>query len=357
MTSRFTRCRSTIGRVAAVILVCGAILTVFFTWQSRDSVIVQSPDGSSAVDLAEVLIKNFNPRGDKSDVVVDLPTLATLAANVYEAPDKYDSSCVADGPGRIHLDGWEQLKGWSYPTACNVGLNGLYYEVWSKMDSEGIGYQAVVFRGTIPSLAHWCSNLRTAPPPVCDPKSDQYLSIAPLIDDVISGIYDEWGPDRYTFAVGHSLGGGLAELAGHSSYISQVFAFNSSPVVGADMARLVDDLHDGSSDSEAVLRGYTEKTGCQFRANNLPNGRRLLVNNVYEYGEVLAYLRLLKRWFIEPWVAAIDVRPPRIDYRTNLIGGGPLSQHSMKALACAMREASPNKALHRSAAGTSGGRR
>jgi hypothetical protein len=322
-------------------VVCAAVLAVWLTWQPRDSVVVRSPEGAKSVNLVEVLSRNFNPLRERSDVIIDLPTLASLAANVYEPPDQFESGCSPNAPGRIHVDGWEQLRGWSYPAACNAALNGLHYEVWSTMDSGGIGYQAVVFRGTIPTLAHWCSNLRTAPPPICDPRSDQYLSIAPLIDQVLSGIYDEWGPDRYTFAVGHSLGGGLAELAGRSSYVNQVFAFDPSPVVGVDLAQFVDELGGSGNDAETALLDYQAKTGCEFSRNNMPNGRRLTVYSVFEHGEVLAYLRLLKRWFINPLSNDSSTEPRRIEYRTNLMGGGPLSQHGMKELACRMREASP----------------
>ena len=181
-------------------------------YQSTDLVLVRTEE-IKAVPLADVLARNFNPMAAKSDVVLDIATLAALAANVYEPTGTYDSGCSPNAPGRISLRAWEQIRGWSYPEACNAALNGLHYEVWHRIDSEGIRYVAVVFRGTVPSvLAHWCSNLRNSLPSICDPRSDQYFSIVPLIDEVLTGDYDDWGPDRYVIAVGHSLGGGIAEL-------------------------------------------------------------------------------------------------------------------------------------------------
>lgn len=309
-------------------------------YQPRTSVLVRS-DGTKSIELADFLTQNFNPWGKKSDVLIDIPTLAALAANVYEPSNTYDAGCSPNEPGRIRLEGWEQLRGWGYPKACNAALNGLYYEVWGKMDSEGVIFIAVVFRGTVPRLlAHWCSNLRSVESPICDPNSDQYLSIAPLIDDVLSGLYDEWGPDRYIVAVGHSLGGGLAELAGRSSYIDQAFVFDSSPVTGADLAESLQEAFGEGGDTEQFLHNYLQKSGCQFSGNN-PAGRSVLtVHRVYEHGEILAYARLMNRWFNGLPVRATQA----VEYRINLLHGGAIEQHSMKSLACAMWEASPNTA-------------
>jgi len=292
----------------AVILV--AVIAI--TNQPRDIVLVRT-EGIKAVRLSEVLARNYNPRANKSDVVLDIPTLAALAANVYEPAGTFDASCSPTTPGRIPVKGWEQIKGWSYPEACNAALSGLYYEVWHSMDSESHRLVAVVFRGTVPRiLAHWCSNIRIASTPVCDPSSDQYLSIVPLIDEVLSGDYDVWGPDRYVFSVGHSLGGGLAELGGRASFIQDVFAFDSSPVTGSELA-------------EATSGRY---------------GGKRSVHRIYEHGEVLASLRMLKRWS-----GSLSERPSPgveqvVEYRTNVLRGDPISQHSMKALACALRDES-----------------
>jgi hypothetical protein len=322
----------------AVILV--AVIAV--TYQPRDMVLVRT-DTIKAVPLSVVLTRNYNPRGAKSDVVLDISTLATLAANVYEPKGTSDATCSPNAPGRIPIADWEQIGGWSYPEACNAALSGLYYEMWHRMDSEGVRYVAVVFRGTVPQiLAHWCSNLRTAPPPVCDPQSDQYLSIVPLVDEVLSGDYDEWGPDRYVVAVGHSLGGGLAELAGRSSFIKQVFAFDSSPVTGSELS---EPFHNGQDDVrqiDQIVNAFLRNASCEFRNIGGSGRGNLIVHRVYEHGEVLASLRMIKR-LVSGW----SENPPAgikqiAEYRTNVLGGNPVSQHSMKSLACALRSASSN---------------
>ncbi|WP_374601324.1 hypothetical protein [Niveibacterium sp.] len=161
------------------------------TSQPRDVVLVRT-ETIETVPLSRFLAQNYNPQSAESDVVLDISTLAALAANVYEPTGQLDSKCSATEAGRIPVNGWEQIKEWSCPEACNAALNGLYHEVWQRMDSQGIRYVAGVFRGIVPRImAHWCSNLRTARPPACDPTSDQYLGIVPLVDEVLSGDYDE----------------------------------------------------------------------------------------------------------------------------------------------------------------------
>ncbi|MCH7649727.1 MAG: hypothetical protein IIA63_01035 [Nitrospinae bacterium] len=211
----------------------------------------------------------------------------------------------------------------------------MQYDVWGKYSDEGVMYVAIVFRGT-DEQRDWCSNLRAHSVPFCSDIADQYLYIAALIDQILDGIYDDWGPDRYVFAIGHSLGGGLAELAGWTSYVSQVITFDSSPVVGVELA---EEVIRASLDVE-VLEEYSQKhyeqTGCEYYGNNPPSGEAPFVHSVFEHGEILAYFRLLKRWFSPEHQLQSRVR----EYRTNVLTGSIVKQHSMKALACALRDRS-----------------
>nr|WP_281720793.1 hypothetical protein [Nitrosomonas nitrosa] len=326
------------------VLALSVVVWIAFGPQPRDLVRVRA-ETVKTEPLSDFLARNYNPRAARSNVALDMSTLAALAANVYELAGTVDSTCSANVAGRIPLPGWEQIKGWSYPEACNAALNGLHYEVWQRMDSEYFRYVAVVFRGTVPQImAHWCTNLRTARPPACDPSSDQYLSIVPLIDEVLSGDYDDWGPDRYVVAVGHSLGGGLAELAGRSSFINDVFAFDPSPVSGGDLSKAFQNEGDGAR-ADDVMNRFLKESGCKFR--NTSGGRigSLTVHRVYEHGEVLAYPRLLKRW-ISPLIGESPSGLSRVvEFRTNVLEGGPLSKHSMKALACTFKRASASSTL------------
>lgn len=333
MRSRFSRRLVRRLAIGAASLLATVAIVVVMTRQPEDLVRVRT-DAVTTQPLAETLRQNFNPFDD-SDVAIDIPTMAALAANVYQPQAVYDPTCTPGKPGRIPLVGWEQLtSGWSYPRACNAAMTGLHYEVWVKMDQESRLFVVVVFRGTVPGMmVHWCSNLRNMQLAVCDPLSDQYLQIAPLINSILEGQYDEWGPDRYTILVGHSLGGGLAELAARSSYVKQVFGFDSSPVVGRDAVALLRKAFANPDDLTTMSNDYELMTGCSFDPIIAPESRRLTVRRVYEHGEGLAYIRLFKRWLnIDD-----DDESTAIEYRTNLLTGGIVEQHQMKALACAMR--------------------
>lgn len=286
------------------------------------------------VTISEFKRFRLNPRWDDDTQPIGFPELAALAANVYMPENEYESGCDPAVNRRINVPDWHRLRGWSEPQACNSAQNGLHYEVWGKHTGD-VMHIAIVFRGTIASrLAHWCANLRGVSHFFCDPASDQYLAIAGLMDEVMSGSYDEWGPDRYLFVVGHSLGGGLAELAGRSSYVHKVVTFNSSPVTADDLFGLVREAAT-PGESQSVARESLERTTrCGYVANNPVNADRIQIHRVYEDYDLLTAPRRLAAWAMP-----INRGSRTIEYKTDLLSGSPLAQHSMKALACAMRQA------------------
>jgi pimeloyl-ACP methyl ester carboxylesterase len=255
--------------------------------------------------------------------------LAALAANVYFPKDSYEDGCDPTVSRRVIVPGWTELSGYSRPAACNANLSDIEYEVWGKYNAEDdVMHVAIVFRGTVPStVVHWCSNLRAFRIPGCKAELDQYLAIAPLVDAVVDGIREDYGPATYAIAIGHSLGGGLAELAARSSYITTAVAFNSSPVVGTDIDRLLQQYKTGTSKSEALSDSFK----CTFANNNPAGGSVVSVHRVYEHGDVLQFPRYVDELLADP--------PPRTQYRSyrlNVTSGNPIAQHSMKALACNM---------------------
>jgi len=280
------------GTLVAVLLVSDFGLLLSLVHQKASSALVRS-SRVETVPVSVLLKTRFN--SGTSDVAIDIPTMAALAANVYEPPDTYDSECNPSRIGRIRLPGWYEVTEWGKPQACNAHLNGIHYEGWKRFDgTNGSWYVVIGFRGTLQTAAHWCSNFRDVLPSLCAPGADQYVAIPPLIDDIVSGIYDELGPDTFIYFVGHSLGGGLAELAGRSTWSRGIFSFDSSPVVGETLAM---QISTGLRTSEAFLEGYRQKTGCHYNANNVGENDGQ-VHRVFEHGEVLAYFRLLKRWVI-----------------------------------------------------------
>ena len=136
-------------------------------------------------------------------------------------------------------------------------------------------------------------------------KLDQYDEVRVLIPRLIEEI-EKYDDSVETFiATGHSLGGGLAQLAGYSSHkINTVVAFDSSPVTGFY------DVEDG-------LRRF--------------NSQNLKIYRVYEHGEILAYIRLA----IKVLYPTSKINPDIVQVRFNLIDEeNVLGQHDIKTLTC-----------------------
>lgn len=301
--------------------------------QPEEEVRIRQTHSRSTGSLEDLLRHDFNPYSEESTVRLDMATLAALAANVYES-DEYDTACSPKESGRIPIEGWTQWKNWPAPRSCNEELSDLRYEVWGRYEFTDSGFEmvyiAIVFPGTLPTLTHWCSNLRSLKLQMCEPTSDQYLHIAPLVDEILSRIRSWLGPglDFYTVAIGHSLGGGLAELAGRTSYIGQVFTFDQSPEIAAEISAALRQASYDWSLYEKIDQEYERFTGCEASRNDYATDAT--IRRIYEHGEILAYLRLLKRRFV-PRDATV------VEYRTNILRGGWIDQHSMKALACELR--------------------
>lgn len=310
--------------------------------QERDRVWVRDSAGDREISLHDALQINLSPT-TRSPTAVDLATVAALAANVYEPDDLNDTVCDPSTPGRISIPGWQRLTDRTvYPKACNEDLNGLHYEVWLNYN-DGFALVAVVFRGTVPEkLVHWCSNFRDGHLPMCDPTSDQYLSIAPLVDDFLDRNYDLInGPDSRVFAIGHSLGAGLAEMAADGSYIDEVFALDGSPVTAASITAALEAwVFEDAKESPEEDRTTDEDSevnlplspGCRFSGNNSSASRNKTVYSIYESGEVLTPIRALAE-------ALGATQRPHVEFRTNLMTGNPVHQHSIKTMACDLMKA------------------
>lgn len=327
-------------RTAVVIAVAIAAAFLFAYALSSQPAKAVRISGSSVKEmpLTDFLTQDLNPYSPEANVRIDIPLLAALASNVYQPEDAPEDSCQEATVGRIPTPGWERLTGWATPAVCNDALNGLHFEVWGRLGEDGRMYAIITFRGTIPTvLAHWCSNLREVLSPICDPTSDQYLTIAPLIDSILTGLYDDWGPDRYVVVVGHSLGGGLAELAASSSKINSIYTFDTSPVVSNDIAAQLFQAFENDDVPRAFLKKYSENAQCNYWANDAPHQNAITFNRVYESKELLEPVRWLSQrlQFRKASVARDNV----VEYRTSLLSGNPIQQHSMRDLACAMQRA------------------
>lgn len=268
--------------------------------------------------------------GDPEVPALDPARLAALAYLAYDTTAATDAPPIScDGEEFDILNGWFRLGGWAEPEVHNRDLSGLTYAVWGNYSADdGMLYAAIVFRGTS-QLLDWCSNTRAISLDPCDFRADQYLYVGALVDEILEGLYDEWGPDRYVFAVGHSLGGGLAELAGYTSYISKVFVFDGSPERGEDIARRFQDPQ-FLQRIDQYSEWYRDQTGDEFHGNNASSINTPQITRVFEHGEGLAFVRLAQRLLVPDRVSLGNVT----EYRTNLLRGGPVAQHSIRDLAC-----------------------
>jgi pimeloyl-ACP methyl ester carboxylesterase len=162
----------------------------------------------------------------------------------------------------------------------------------------------IAFRGTVggdkgdwESNFHWI--LRAFP------IYDRYDQVRDHVGDFIGHIErDNCYRERVTevVAVGHSLGGGLAQLAAYSDHrIRRVYAFDPSMVTGYYS---VDPPH---------------------RDRNVQG---LRMERIYEFGEVLAYGRLIMLHYIP----LSPCNPRVVSVRFRVFQGAPIALHSLTDL-------------------------
>jgi pimeloyl-ACP methyl ester carboxylesterase len=174
-------------------------------------------------------------------------------------------------------------------------------QLWIRSDGKTCREAVVVFRGTVASsYDDWLANLHWFHR--MTPVADYYDQARGNIDAVVAAAVKQ-GCGRRIIAVGHSLGGGLAQ---HVSYahpkIRNVYAFDPSLVVGStDFNLLGLEIH---------------RKDAKF-------------DYVYEHGEILAFLRFIGRQF-HPYESC----NPRIrTVRFNTLTGSIFNQHRIDDLA------------------------
>lgn len=156
----------------------------------------------------------------------DLLRRADLAGGPEQARD---NALAADWEDQLMNAGWRCLFGQVGAEGCPPGqrcVTGLQLQVWRR----GCGEAVVAFRGTDRrDVGDWISNLHWLLGRVF---YDQYYEVR----DRISKIVDQASRGcrlRHITATGHSLGGGLAQLAGFADRrIDYVYAIDPSPVTG-----------------------------------------------------------------------------------------------------------------------------
>ena len=270
---------------------------------------------------------NSNQRQKAGPVAARVLPYALLAEQSYDPQiyatrktAKRATACAADNPkscDRVDderaarwLDEWRYVWSCDGPDECGVRsagqsepVGGLGVQIWAR---KGVRCpEAVIaFRGTVggdkgdwESNFHWI--LRAFP------IYDQYEQVRDHVGDFIGHIERDTcyrAGSTEIIAVGHSLGGGLAQLAAYSDRrIRRVYAFDPSMVTG-------------------------------FYSVDPPNRDRnvqgLGIERVYEFGEVLAYGRLIMLHYIP----LSPCNPQVVSVRFRVFQGAPIALHSLTDL-------------------------
>jgi hypothetical protein len=191
----------------------------------------------------------------------------------------------------------------------------LRVEVWVHKSKN---YVAVAFGGTVfTNVKDWLSNLRWFVPFHEDEYTETVHIFGPsFVEEFVTKIRPIMvNPSAVAiFSTGHSLGGGLAQQFGYAlplcpfiPRVQKVYAFDPSPVTGFF------------------------SVGRTLRTQNKDN---LMIDRIYERGEILAYLRSITNFIHEPSAQRPEIR----QIRYNLFKGkSPVFRHSIRDLADGIR--------------------
>ena len=193
-------------------------------------------------------------------------------------------------------------------TPCTEPLPGLGVQIWVRR-GDACSEAVLAFRGTDrKSSDDWISNLRWLLRLL--PFYDQYAQVQDYTGEFVRAVEQEpcfvEGTTRIV-AVGHSLGGGLAQQAAFMDRkVRHVYAFDPSIVTGS---------------SDAPVQKVWDR-----------NVAGLKIERIYEHGELLAYLRFLQRHIFRPPACNPQVR----SIRFGVLHGSVTMQHNLPALAAAL---------------------
>tara|TARA_Y100000033_G_C2753035_1_gene114941 strand:- start:1247 stop:2137 length:891 start_codon:yes stop_codon:yes gene_type:complete len=220
------------------------------------------------------------------------------------------SNKIYSQPNSENLDGWVNI--YSYDGndfASGDHFSGLHYAVWKNDKDKVI---ALIFRGTdepddIHANLYWITKYF----PFFKSQYEQ-------IPDILKTVEPLFPVDFRVISAGHSLGGGLAQLALYSSEkIRTAYVFNTTSVTGwSDLGILDENRHQD------------------------PRVKDTKVYRINEYGDGLQFLRYLTNlgYMLSPQP---NIHPYFIEYRLNAQKGGLVSQHSIQNIVNALNNAKP----------------
>jgi pimeloyl-ACP methyl ester carboxylesterase len=231
-------------------------------------------------------------------------------ASACDAGERSDCDPRDDQRVARWLNEWRYVWSCDGPDQCGVRTSaqdrpsgGLGVQIWARKGAT-CPEAVIAFRGTVggdkgdwESNFHWI--LRAFP------IYDQYEQVRDRVSDFIGHIERDKcyrKGETEIIAVGHSLGGGLAQLAAYSNRrIRRVYAFDPSMVTGF----------------------YSVDP-----PNRDSNVKGLRMERVYEFGEILAFGRL----FMLHTIPLSPCNPRVVSVRFRVFHGAPIALHSLTDL-------------------------
>ena len=220
---------------------CGPLFTLYASHQGWDK---KNPKDSKIVtplkedEMAQALADKFGLMALFAQVSYrhDLKEAGTLNSACNSTDVDYGMpKNSATGGEWVRLNGatagtWSRLKE-PKPRACVNDESGLFYETYIYKNAAGLIEEAVIsFRGTENSPDQILKDWTTSASATFGIQPKQYELASNYLPDLITALTN-LNDDIKIYAVGHSLGAGLAQQAGYQfREIRKVFTFNSSPV-------------------------------------------------------------------------------------------------------------------------------
>ncbi|MDF3846252.1 hypothetical protein P3W55_31520 [Pseudomonas citronellolis] len=322
-------------RKSALSLLCIALVGCSVLFQKNDTVLIRNPEATEY------------KKGDFVDTAKNYWQYTALAANSYllnwptykdkiikantnsinrDIKVRFSKSCRENTEELIPTPDWYAWPDFPPPKVLEkADTPKLFFSVWEHrtgQENDHVSEVAIVFRGTeADQLEDWLSNARWFIPKWLK-NEDQYGITRDYVAkafeaEVRNRIKQGRLPSNVTIiALGHSLGGGLAQQFAYALpqnpldpiRVKRVIAFNSSPV-----------------------------TGWNGTANppRDENAKGLEIDRIFEHGEVLAYIRLPINIFVPPNRRSSIVKDIRFNLKEIPSGIG---NHVSRFFACRLAE-------------------
>lgn len=155
------------------------------------------------------------------------------------------------------------------PPCVNDLSNGLFYETYVRRNADGkILAFVIAYRGTENRQGQWAIDWRSNLSNVFGFEPAAYANARGRLEELVQLMRNE-GPDARIYAVGHSLGSGLAQQAGYmSDQVFEAYALNTSPVTNWTNLRLQGKVKKGYPIIHRISNGGEALTSVRFLTNS-----------------------------------------------------------------------------------------